>query len=98
MGGLGAAGAIGSIMNRADRAAEAAEKDRLYHAVGEANFKRCRKKCKLFKQNKCWLKSYDEQRRCHYDMYWKGKTMVPADCIVVEPLKEPSPYPFDKNN
>lgn len=31
------------------------------------NFKFCRKKCKLFKCEQCWKKSFEEQKKC-----WDG--------------------------
>jgi len=41
-----------------------AEKDQLYHQVGEANYKPCRKKCKCFKACRCWEKTFDQQKAC----------------------------------
>lgn len=79
MAGFGGAAAANSIFEQADREAAKAEKDLLYHQVGESNYKFCRKKCKMFKQCRCYEKTYDKQKAC-----WEQCQGDPAK-VIVEP-------------
>ena len=69
-----AEGDLGSIFRKAAR-----QNKRELHALqAKENYKPCRKKCKLFKCEQCWKKSFEEQKKC-----WDGN----LDLTVPQPRK-----------
>ena len=56
-------GDLGQLIRKIRR-----ENQRELHALqAKENYKPCRKKCRLFKCEQCWKKSFEEQKKC-----WDG--------------------------
>ena len=62
-----ASGALGMLMQEVSRINRSLERERKkaeHDANLRYNHKFCRKRCKLYKSNSCFLKSYEEQLKC----------------------------------
>lgn len=55
-----AMGGLGQLLNKARRL----QKKQLRDSQVKENYKLCRKRCKKFKCNECWKKTFAEQKEC----------------------------------
>ena len=74
----GTFGALMGELGKIQRQIYREQKKAAHDANIRHNHKFCRKRCKLFKERKCFLKSYEEQCKCVADRgYEKPEVLTP---------------------